>query len=202
MHSLFDNCIMQHIRDGVQYNTTDVPVIASNKDDLEIVNGTTWNENIVCTRDVITSGSYRVLLLQQPYGAIAQTPGWGAAFRASGTHTIYNAFEFLNSPGQFYFDKTAKTLYYYIRPGKNIGYIENGDYAVYNNINFGAGASSFQARVASGASGMHNVYLKFTGGSGYLFNLNWFQFTGGSATLTAVYPVWDTGDIKERGNKK
>ena len=106
--------------DGVQYNLADVPDFASNKDDLEIVNGTTWNENIVCTRDVITSGNSRVLLLQQPYGAIAQTPGWGAAFAASGTHTIYNAFEFLNSPGQFYFDKTTKTLYYYIRPGENM----------------------------------------------------------------------------------
>ena len=71
--------------DGVQYNLSDVPAITSNKDDLEIVNGTTWNENIVCTRDVITVGNYRVLLLQQPYGAIAQTPGWGAAFSTSGT---------------------------------------------------------------------------------------------------------------------
>ncbi|RCX14837.1 dockerin type I repeat protein [Anaerobacterium chartisolvens] len=106
--------------DGVQYNASDVPTIAENKDDLEIVNGTTWNENIVCTRDVITSGNYRVLLLQQPYGAIAQTPGWGAAFSASGTHTIYNAFEFLNSPGQFYFNKTTKTLYYYPRSGENM----------------------------------------------------------------------------------
>ncbi|HBF38195.1 MAG TPA: carbohydrate-binding protein [Firmicutes bacterium] len=109
--------------DGVQYNTTDVPAIANNKDDLEIVNGSTWNENIVCTRDVITSGSYRVLLLQQPYGAIAQLPGWGANFNpdSGATHTIYNAFEFLNSPGQFYFDKTTHTLYYYIRSGENMG---------------------------------------------------------------------------------
>ena len=106
--------------DGVQYNTNDVPNIAGNKDDLEIVNGTTWNENIVCVRDVITSGNYRVLLLQQPYGAIAQTPGWGAAFTVSGTHTLYNAFEFLNSPGQFYFDKRSQRLYYYIRPGENM----------------------------------------------------------------------------------
>lgn len=101
--------------------------------------------------------------------------------------------------------------------GQNVGWIENGDYVVYNNIDFGSGASSFQARVASatnggnievrldsitgtlvgtcavagtggwqtwttktcnisGASGIHNVYLKFTGGSGYLFNINWFQF--------------------------
>ena len=105
--------------------------------------------------------------------------------------------------------------------GQNIGYIENEDYAVYNNIDFEGGATSFQARVASntsggnieirldstsgnligtcvvagtggwqtwatstcsvsGVSGTHNLYLKFTGGSGYLFNMNWFKFTKGS----------------------
>jgi hypothetical protein len=98
-----------------------VPAIAANKDDLEIVNGTTWNENIVCVRDVITtSDNYRGLLFQQPYGAIAQLPGWSAGFSASGTHTIYNAFELLNGAGQFYFDKTAGTLYYYPRAGENM----------------------------------------------------------------------------------
>ena len=107
--------------DGVKYATTDVPAIASNRNDLEIVNGTTWNENIVCVRDVTTStDNYRVLSLQQPYGAIAQLPGWNSGFSTSGTHTIYNAYEFLNSPGQFYFDKTAGTLYYYPRSGENI----------------------------------------------------------------------------------
>jgi hypothetical protein len=29
-----------------------------------------------------------------------------------------------------------------------------------------------------GASGIRDVYLVFTGGSGYLFNVNWFRFTG------------------------
>ena len=29
----------------------------------------------------------------------------------------------------------------------------------------------------SGATGIHDLYLKFTGGSGYLFNVNWWQFT-------------------------
>ena len=38
--------------DGVKYARRTCPAIASNKDDLEIVNGTTWNENIVCVRDV------------------------------------------------------------------------------------------------------------------------------------------------------
>ncbi len=106
--------------DGIAYSTADVPSIASNTDDLEIVNGTTWNENIVCTRSVTTSGSSRILLLQQPYGAIAQLPGWSAGFSVTGSHTIYNAFEFLNAPGQFYFDKTAGTLYYYPRSGETM----------------------------------------------------------------------------------
>ena len=104
-----------------------------------------------------------------------------------------------------------------VEGGQNIGYIENGDYVVYNEINFDSEASSFQARVASGSeggsievrldsitgplagtcqvsgtgdwqawttitcnvsgiNGVHDVYLKFTGGSGYLFNMNWFTF--------------------------
>jgi hypothetical protein len=107
--------------DGAKYNTGDVPNIASNKDDLEIVNGTTWNENIVCVRDVITtSDNFRALMFQQPYGAIAQLPGWNAGFSVTGTHTIFNAFEFLASAGQFYFDKTTGTLYYYARAGENM----------------------------------------------------------------------------------
>jgi hypothetical protein len=107
--------------DGAKYATSDVPAIASNKDDLEIINGTTWNENIVCVRDVVTtSDNYRGLLFQQPYGAIAQLPGWSAGFSVTGTHTIYNAYEFLSSPGQFYFDKTAGTLYYYPRSGEDM----------------------------------------------------------------------------------
>jgi hypothetical protein len=109
--------------------------------------------------------------------------------------------------------------------GQNIGYIENGDYVVFNNIDFGNGATGFQARVTSATSGgnieirldsttgtlvgtcsvagtggwqtwttsacninltseTHNLYLKFTGGSGYLFNINWFKFTTGSITPT------------------
>jgi enterochelin esterase-like enzyme len=99
-----------------------------------------------------------------------------------------------------------------------IGYIENGDYAVYSNVDFANGASNFTARVSSatsggnieirldsatgtligtcpvtgtgewqvftdakcnisGVSGKHDVYLKFTGESDYLINLNWFTFT-------------------------
>lgn len=101
--------------------------------------------------------------------------------------------------------------------GQNVGFINNGDYIVVNNVNFGTtGPTQFYARVAttaggnieiridsltgtlvgtcpvmstggwqtwatqscavSGATGTHSVYLKFTGSSGYLFNINWFKF--------------------------
>ena len=107
--------------DGVAYATSDVPAITSNKDDLEIVNGTTWNENIVCTRDVVsTSDGNRGLMLQQPYGAIAQLPGWSSGFSVTGSHTIFNVFAWLTSAGQFYFDKTTGTLYYYPRSGEDM----------------------------------------------------------------------------------
>jgi DUF1680 family protein len=111
-----------------------------------------------------------------------------------------------------------------------VGYIENGDYAVYSNLDFGSGATGFLARASSaanggkieirldsltgtlagtcqvagtgdwqtfadvkckisGLSGKHDIYLKFTGDSGYLFNLNWFKFIKEDITPTL------TGDL-------
>ncbi len=99
--------------DGIKYKESDLPHLTSNLDDLEAVNGTTWNENIVCSRDVKYENGSFVFLMQQPYGAIAQTPGWGAGFSCGGWHTLYNALEFVDSPGEFYFDKTAHKIYYY-----------------------------------------------------------------------------------------
>ena len=110
--------------DGVKYNLTDLPAATINEDDIEIMNGTTWNENIVCARDLYTTSTNRVLLLQQPYGAIAQTPGWSTAFNTTGSHKIYNVFEWLDSPGEFYFDKSSNTLYYYPRTGENMANAE------------------------------------------------------------------------------
>ncbi len=118
--------------------------------------------------------------------------------------------------------------------GENIGFIENGDYAVYKKIDFGSGAGTFQARVASatsggdielrldgidgkligtcpvsvtgdwqtwvtttcsvsGVSGTHDLYLKFTGGSSYLLNLNWWKFSTTQVTPTPTSTPTSTG---------
>ncbi|HEX2926876.1 MAG TPA: endo-1,4-beta-xylanase [Ruminiclostridium sp.] len=44
----------------------------------------------------------------------------------------------------------------------------------------------------SGVSGKHDLYLKYTGGSGYLFNINWFTF--GTASISGK-----TGDLNSDG---
>lgn len=114
--------------------------------------------------------------------------------------------------------------------GLNIGWIDNGDYAIYNDVDFGSGVSSFQARVASdtnggdieiridgvngtllgalsvnntggwqswitkettisNVTGIHNLYLVFTGGSGGLMNINWITFTDSSLTIDAFSQI-------------
>jgi enterochelin esterase-like enzyme/fibronectin type 3 domain-containing protein len=113
--------------------------------------------------------------------------------------------------------------------GQDVGTIQNGNYLVFNNIDFGVGAVSFNARVASatsggnieihldstngtlvgtcavpgtggwqtwvtqscsvsGAAGIHNLYLKFTGGSGYLFNVEWWKFNTSSWPVPPLAP--------------
>lgn len=102
--------------------------------------------------------------------------------------------------------------------GMDVDSIHNGDYIKVKGVDFGSGAVSFDARVASatsggnielhldtttgplvgtcavagtggvqtwatksctvnGATGVHDLYFKFTGGSGLLFNFNWWKFT-------------------------
>ncbi|AXP81339.1 Arabinoxylan arabinofuranohydrolase precursor [Mariniflexile rhizosphaerae] len=111
--------------------------------------------------------------------------------------------------------------------GENVGFIQNGDWIAFSNVDFGSiGAASFSARAAttasgtikimldgvsgtqvgtcsitntggwqtyanftssvSSVSGIHDVYLVFEGGSGYLFNLNYFSFTEAAAAASLI----------------
>ncbi|WP_327690774.1 RICIN domain-containing protein [Streptomyces sp. NBC_00461] len=107
--------------DGSKYSLSDLPAIASNQDDVEIKSATTWTTAIVGVRQITTSsdGANRVALFQQPGAAIAQGPPNGN-FNPSGTHTFMNAFEFLDQPGEFYFNKTTHTVYYYKSPSDDM----------------------------------------------------------------------------------
>ena len=98
--------------DGVMYNSTELPQIAS-PEDLEITTSSTWNLNLLTVRDQMTYGNRQVLLLQQPYGIVAQSFGWGTEFKVSGPQVLHNAYEFLDEPGEFYYDRKTNTVYYY-----------------------------------------------------------------------------------------
>ncbi|MER5702802.1 family 43 glycosylhydrolase [Micromonospora sp. NPDC002296] len=41
----------------------------------------------------------------------------------------------------------------------------------------------------TGASGTHDLYLRFSGGSGYLFNVNWWQFQNASGPTPTATPT-------------
>ncbi|MFE9452416.1 RICIN domain-containing protein [Streptomyces sp. NPDC006739] len=100
--------------DQIKYSLSDLPAIASNQDDVEIRTATTWTTAIVGVSQVTTSsdGANRVATLQEPGAAIAQA-AFNGNFQATGTQTFMNAYEFLDQPGEFYFDKSTHTLYYY-----------------------------------------------------------------------------------------
>jgi len=63
--------------------------------------------------------------------------------------------------------------------GSGIGYIESGDYLVFNKINFGNGANSFKARVASGADTPTNIQLRLGSPTGTLIGTLTVASTGG-----------------------
>ncbi|MEK7391848.1 MAG: glycoside hydrolase family 43 protein [Fibrobacterota bacterium] len=133
-----------------------------------------------------------------PYDTVqAETMAWSQGLKTFGSN-----------PGGIYVDS-----------------INNGDYIKVKGVDFGNGATSFEARVASGgnggnielhldaltgsvvgtcavsktggwqtwssatcnvagAKGVHDLYLKFTGASGRLFNFHWWKFTGVSSGVT------------------
>jgi len=106
--------------DGVKYQATDLPDIIRNPTDVEIENQTTWNKNFIGVREIVREGESVIFKFQQPYGAIAQRIGWSAGLTLKSGQIIHNAFELLDQPGEFYFDRAGQTVYYLPRPGQEM----------------------------------------------------------------------------------
>ncbi len=107
--------------DGSRYSLSDLPAIAANQGDVEIETATTWTTAIVGVRQVTTSsdGASRVALFQQPGAAIAQG-AFNGDFQDSGSQKIMNAYELMDTPGEFFFDRTTQTVYYYKADSENM----------------------------------------------------------------------------------
>ncbi len=109
---------------GVKLTAGSIPLDTRNQEDIELMTKTRWNTTIVCVESLENKGAFVGAKLQMPYGAIAQTLGWGNEYQFKEENTVYNVFEWLDEPGEFYFDKAGKTLYYYPREGEDLSEAE------------------------------------------------------------------------------
>jgi hypothetical protein len=98
--------------DGIKFSSKDIQAY-ENAEDVELVQFNVWTQKILCARGIEQMGDTMVIKLQQPYGAIATSMAWAGAINYEKSFVIRNAFELLDSPGEFYFNRKTKTLYYY-----------------------------------------------------------------------------------------
>ncbi|MDF7807733.1 carbohydrate-binding protein [Pontiellaceae bacterium B12219] len=104
--------------DGVTFDSNEI-LDLKNAENVEVRKNTKFNSHIICVRDIATEAGDRVLKFQQPYAAIAMNIKYGR-YTPDRDHAVVNAFEFLDEPGEFYFDTKKKTLYYYPRSGEDM----------------------------------------------------------------------------------
>jgi hypothetical protein len=104
---------------AIQLNSSGLPTTFSNQGDMEIVNQDGFSFHDVGLSAVTISGSTLTATLQQPIGAIALSipQAWGSAFLNTGDLTanhfyLQNAFELMDQPGEFYFDRVNGKLYF------------------------------------------------------------------------------------------
>ena len=98
--------------DGIKFSAKDIRTFR-NPEDVELIQFNVWTEKILCIRQIEQIGDTIILKLQQPYGAIATNLAWAGRIKYDGTFVVRNAYELLDSPGEFYFDRQARALYYY-----------------------------------------------------------------------------------------
>jgi len=105
--------------DGIRFNSSEVPVL-SNASDIELLQRRIWTFLVLGVREMSYESNYTVVKLQQPSGAIAATMAWNCNITPTNRFTLRNAYEFLNTPGEFYFNRVTHTLYYYPKPGEDM----------------------------------------------------------------------------------
>ena len=86
-----------------------------NPEDVEIVQEKTWTEKILCPREFDKWGDTIIVRFQQPLGAILNSMAWAGKIDYNKLFYVRNAYELLDEPGEFYFDRAAQTLFYFSR---------------------------------------------------------------------------------------
>ncbi len=111
----------EYVSDGIIVNHRKFPVV-SNFEDVELVFDSEWMHHRYPVSNIIYESGKATLEMQQPY--------WSALFGVNANQGHFpnvgkgfyleNALELLDEPGEFYFDKDAKRIYYYPFPEENM----------------------------------------------------------------------------------
>ena len=91
--------------------------------DVELIQNNVWTEKILCASNVEKWGKEIAIEFQQPYSAILNSLAWAGRTKYEGMFLIRNAFELLDEPGEFYFDREEQTIYY-MSDGENPAEVE------------------------------------------------------------------------------
>ena len=102
-----------------------LPADTRNPQNIELESGSTWIKQRICAASLVEDADgHTQVNFQMPYAAIAQNTGWGTGYNPTGSNDVSNVFEWLSSPGEFYFDQAGSTLYYIPREGENMATAE------------------------------------------------------------------------------
>lgn len=103
---------------GVRLDYSKVLLGTRNPDDVELETRRTWNTDIVCVSrfeplDVWSIAAH----FQMPYAAIAQQVEV-CKYDCTADQYVRNVYEWMENPGDFYFDRRGGRLYYMLRDGE------------------------------------------------------------------------------------
>jgi len=119
----WDDKATQYSIDGVLLAKTSVPNFdqLSNLEDVELNFYYNWKQDYIPLASVTTSGNDFLIKPQQPWFAESLIwGGHGVKPRDDVPYFIVNAFELLDKPGEWYFNRQTKKIYYYPRSSDDL----------------------------------------------------------------------------------
>jgi len=111
----------EYDNDGISFNSSDLPML-SNPEDVFVHVARSWVDVLLKVTGVSEDGEYINIDMAQPrFDELTQDGALtGHPIIPSANFYIENALELLDNPGEFYFDKNTKVLYYMPRSGEDM----------------------------------------------------------------------------------
>ncbi len=112
--ALYNKTGSSYVSDGFKISNTNFPKITTNPEDVMICWPILWTLSRTPVNSITRGRVTTVFDMQQPQWATHTTQGYEHLKIGTGRQFfIENALELLDEPGEFYFDKSAKKMYYY-----------------------------------------------------------------------------------------